>query len=284
MFAQPTSRSFRYTVLRYLIDVERGVSIPIGIILSAPDQDYLRFRLPRDGESIPGVPSAKAKPVIDLARTKIEYWLKTGEVPYAKQPLEPLSQSWWDQVRKLMQFRVQIGAVQPIDCLNPEEEIETLYEAIVKPQLSPQARAERIDGAVTRALGELASRFRYGKSIPGFGNRPVPVLRHTADAEHLVVVEAVNLASSSAEKDSDAMTSKLLRIKAVNTNVRVVMGYLASPHGLNGEEPMKRWMEEQVGIPLFDLTRETDKFRATAFEALIGIKDELSTSQQKTVH
>jgi hypothetical protein len=281
MSVQATSRSFSYAVIRYLVDAERDVSVPIGIALTAPDEGYLRFRLPQEGERIPDVPTAAAKPVVELARTKIEHWLRTGEVPYAKQPLEPLSEAWWDQARKLMQFRVRIGAVQPIDCQRPEEEIETLYEAIVKPHVSPQARAERINGAVTRALGNLARSFRYGKSVPGFGNRPVPVLRHIADANHLVVVEAVNLAVPTAEKDSDAMTSKLLRIKAVNANTRFVIGYLASPHGLNGEWPLKKWMEDQVGAPLFDLTRESDKFRDTAFGALTGVQDDLDITRQE---
>jgi hypothetical protein len=136
--AQLTSRSYRYTVIRYLVDADRDVSVPIGIALSNPEENFLLFRLPQEGERVSDVPTAAAKLVVELARTKIEHWLQTGEVPYAKQPLVPLSDAWWDQVRKLMQFRVRIGSVQPIDCQRSEEEIETLYEAIVKPQMSPQ--------------------------------------------------------------------------------------------------------------------------------------------------
>src|SRR2546430_1533420 len=126
-----TSDSYNYAVIRYLSDAERGITVPVGIVLCNTDQGSLQFRFPNEDERIPEIPLATAQPFLQLAQAKIEAWHKSGELPYAAEPLAPLSEAWWEQVRKLMAFRVQIGAVQTIDCIRPEDEIETLYEAVV---------------------------------------------------------------------------------------------------------------------------------------------------------
>ena len=133
-----TSDSFSYAVLRYLSNAERGITVPVGIVLCNTDRNSLRFRLPKPEERIPEVTLAEAQPFLQLAQAKIEDWHTSGELPYASDTLVPLSEAWWEHVRKLMAFRVQISAVQTIDCQRPEEEIETLFEAIVHPKVADE--------------------------------------------------------------------------------------------------------------------------------------------------
>src|SRR5207249_2482890 len=106
-------------------------------------------------------------------RAQIEGWLRSGELPYSTGPVEPFSDDWWERIRDLMQFSVRLGPARPIDCQDPEREIESLFEALVQPRIPTRERVRRIDGAVSRALGSaLAGRFRRGCRVAGFGGRP----------------------------------------------------------------------------------------------------------------
>jgi hypothetical protein len=120
-------------ILRYLMDPEREITVPIGIALSDEATGSLWFRLPREGEAVAGVCLATALPYLEMARDQIEGWLRSGTLPYALEPLPPLSVAWWNQVRRLMQWRVRLDPPRPIDCRRPEEEIEALYTAWVRP-------------------------------------------------------------------------------------------------------------------------------------------------------
>jgi hypothetical protein len=268
--------SFSYAVIRYLADIERDVTVPVGIILCNAERQWLQFRLPRPEERIPEVSLATAQPLLQLAEAKIQRWLQSGDVPLADHASPPLTEAWWEQVRNLMAFRVRLGEVQAIDCLRPEEEIDTLFEAIVHPQVSQKVRRSRIDGVVRRALGNLARRFQHGQCVTGFHNRPVPVLRYLSGQRSALVVEAINFAASTAEKDADAMTSKLERIRAGSANTRFVVGYLASPSGLNGEGVLKEWVEHKMGIELYDLTRDEGRFRSKVIAEINEIGDALN--------
>ncbi len=269
------SDSFSYAVLRYLADAERGITVPVGIVLCSADQNSLRFRLPKPEERIPEVAIAAALPFLQLARAKIEDWHASGELPYANDPPASLSEAWWEHVRKLMAFRVQISSVQTIDCIRPDEEIETLYEAVVKPQVSQRVSRSRIDSALKQALGPLSRRLPRGETVPGFHGRRVPVMRCLANSKRTLVVEAVNFAARTAEKDADAITSKLERIADAGQNTHFVVGYLASPAGLNGERALKEWIEHKMDIQLYDLTREDTQFRAKVIEEVSQINDGL---------
>ncbi len=60
-----------------------------------------------------------------------------------------------------------------------------------------------------------------------------------------MILDGVNLASSSAETDADALVSRLQRVLEAQgrdaMDVRPLVGYLASPNGLNGE-----WIEHKL--------------------------------------
>src|SRR5262249_22622520 len=119
------------TVLRYLVDPERDVTVPVGVILSSQKPGKVWFRLPHVGEEIDGVSLAAARPYLEMARIQIEAWLRAGTLPYATEPLPPLSDEWWAQVRRLMQWRVRLDVTRPIDCDAAEAGLEQLYAALV---------------------------------------------------------------------------------------------------------------------------------------------------------
>jgi hypothetical protein len=126
------------TVLRYLVDAERDVTVPVAIVLSHEETGQLWFRLPREEEQIAGVSQGEIMPYLELARDQIVAWHRAGTLPYAPEAPPPLSAAWWAQVRRLMQWRVRLDTTRPIDCRCAEEEIERLYEAWVRPSPAPK--------------------------------------------------------------------------------------------------------------------------------------------------
>jgi hypothetical protein len=124
---------YSYAVLRYLVEPQREVTVPLGVVLWSADQGRLYFRLPHEEERIDGVPPAQARAYAEIARAKIEGWHARGELPYQKEPLAALGEGWWEAVRALLQWRVRLGHVRVVTCRDPEWELERLYEALVQP-------------------------------------------------------------------------------------------------------------------------------------------------------
>ena len=85
-----------------------------------------------------------------------------------------------------------------------------------------------------------------------------------------MILEAVNLATATARHDADALVSRLLRIRAASTGspVTFMVGYIASPGGLNGEAHMCDWIRQQVTQEVYDLQRDADSLRKRAAEHL----------------
>ena len=108
-----------------------------------------------------------------------------------------------------------MSELRPIDCQNPADELEPLYEAVVGPRRRTKERSARIDGVLSAALGELDK-----GEVAGYRGRPVPVRHFKSAPDRLLIVEAVNLASVNAETDADALVSKLLRVRAAKDILR----------------------------------------------------------------
>src|SRR5688500_7685218 len=109
-----TTSTCSCVTLRWVLD-ERGVTVPAGVILSDPYERRLSFRLPAEHERIDGLLAGSALPYLRAAQAQIEGWLRRGELPYETEPIEPLSEPWWEHVRKLMRFRVRIDPPRPVD-------------------------------------------------------------------------------------------------------------------------------------------------------------------------
>jgi hypothetical protein len=262
-------------VLRYLVDPAREVTVPAGVLLYDEEQGRIWFRLPREGERIAGVDMAAARSFLSATQATIEGWQRSGNLPYANEPLVPLSNAWWDHVRGLLQWSVRLGPVWSLAGEDPEEELEAFYERSVQPQLAGRSRRRRLETALEAALGpELAARFERDHTVPGFAGRRIPVLRLAGDDQHLVILEAINLASGDAERDADALTSRLASIREGENGreIRFVLGYLGPAKEEEAERALKAWVEHVAGSPWFDLEAEAGAFRAAAAEALAGLK------------
>jgi hypothetical protein len=266
--------TYRCATLRFVTDADRDVTYPVGVLLWSADGHWFGGRLPRaDEERIKNVSLPHAMPYLDLAYGQLASWVSQGYLPLSTGEPAALSDEWWRQAQQLLRHSVRIDAVHPVQIDDPDEEVESLYEAIVKPVVDKRIKNERIDTAVTRALDTLLSRFDR-KPVLGYGNRPVTVLRQASDGRRLIIVEAVNLASASAEVDADALFGRLSRAKAGATvrEVRFLLGYLASVGGLNGEGPLKEFIEEGFECRMYDLHREREAFQSCAAAELAQLE------------
>jgi hypothetical protein len=264
------------TTLRYLVDARREVTVPLGVILCSPEEGRIWFRLPGAGERIAGVPLAAARADLELVRSQIEGWLRLGQLPYAKEPLVPLSVAWWEQVRGLLQWSVRLGPVHALAGGDPEAELEALYARTVQPLPPARDGRRKLAAAVEHALGEeLSAQLHRGHTVPGYHGRPVPVLRLAADDRHAVIVEAFDLAAPAAEREVDSLASRLASIREAEQSreIRLVLGSLTPAKEQGGERVLKAWIEHVAGAAVFDLEEDAGAFRAAVVTALAGLKE-----------
>jgi len=272
------SSAYRYAVFRYVTDTQRDMSLPVGVALWRADSKDVHLRFVHDDETVRGAGSTEARQFITRTCRRVRRWVETGELPYADDAVRPYSDGWWDRLRGLLKFRVRASRAMAIDCVDPAEEIEPLYEAIVGPE--GRRSHQRIDGQLRRALGEAASDFATDQSVPGYGGRAVTVKRLFRSPDKWVIAEAVNLASpQNAEDDADALTSRAMRVsegaRAAHVRAEFLIGYVASPGGLNGEYALKKWIEDKLETSLFDLNGEAKRLEQAALAAVAAHKDQL---------
>jgi len=113
-----------------------------------------------------------------------------------------------------------------------------------------------------------------------YGGRAVTVKRLFRSPDKWVIAEAVNLASpQNAEDDADALTSRAMRVsegaRAAHVRAEFLIGYVASPGGLNGEYALKKWIEDKLETSLFDLNGEAKRLEQAALAAVAAHKDQL---------
>jgi Protein of unknown function (DUF3037) len=276
------SRSFSYSILTYVVDELTQTSVPVGVVLWAEATKETRIRIAESNERIKGL-KPSSLPFLQLAKGKIEGWLsQPNRLSYAPAGLIGGSDAWWRHVSKLLVHSIRLSEPRAIDCIDPDKEVELLYEAVVGPVRKRGERHERIDWELVRTLGPLANRLDKGEVV-GFKGHPVSVKRFKEDSNHILVIEGVNLATSAAEQDADALVSRLLRIqerdgKTKSKKVMTLVGYLTSPNGLNGEAFLVEWIREKAQAQTFDLLRQGDGFCAAVEGQLSHIQP---TEKQK---
>jgi len=258
------SRSSSYSVLTFVTDELRGTAVPVGIALWSSHPQGIRIRLASEKENVKGL-KREWLPYVSVLSSQLNHWVHEGQLPYAHGNLKPNSDEWWRHLRNLLVHRIRVTDPKAIDCRNAEEEAELLYEAVVQPERGEKERRQTVDHAISKSLGPLVRKFTRGE-LPGFKGRAVPVKRYADDANKVVILEGVNLASADAETETDALVSKLQRIRESNGQVSshkevvAVVGYLASPSGLNGEAALVDWIRQKGDAKTFDLVREREKF------------------------
>jgi Protein of unknown function (DUF3037) len=264
--------SFSYAVFRYVKDAQKDLSVPVGVALWSPDARFVRLRLVEKADKRGRINKAEDLPYIDLAERQIRNWIEQRELPYQKESMLPESDQWWRHVRELLIHKIRLSEPLPIDCRDPESELEPLFASIVRQERS---RNKRIDSVLGNALGdEIAKRFHRGP-VEGFAGKPVHVMRIFKGATQDVVLDAVNLAADDAPQRADEIVGKLQRARLNGhgltpkpRRLTAVVGYVSSPGGLNGEGYLKDWIEKAGAARAFDLRREQAQLRITIKEAL----------------
>jgi Protein of unknown function (DUF3037) len=270
MPAKPSS--FSYAVFRYLKDPLRDLSIPIGVALWSEDRGWTGVRMPRSDEKLPRINKADDYPYISFVERKLNSWLSERTLPYASSELQPTSDSWWRHLREVLVHKVSLSEPHPIDCTEPDQEIELLFMSIVRTE-SADETALRVDSALTKALGNLAKKFKRG-AVPGFAGKPVQVMRLFRGTKTTIVVDGVNLSVKDAAREADAMVGKMCRARSNGVAVSPLsppdpeggnflgfVGYLSSAGGLNGEGYLKDWIEKTASVQTFDVIREREQMR-----------------------
>jgi hypothetical protein len=259
--------SYSYAVFKYVKDAQRDLTVPIGVALWGSDRQLAYMRFIKKNEKIAHISKADDLPYIDLVARNLKEWLDKKELPYQQFELSPNSDAWWKHVRDLLVHRVRVSEPLPVDCKNPETELEPLFTSLVKPDALEDA-TERIDSVLRNALGDqLASKFHRGH-VSGYAGKPVNAMRVFSGKSGDVILDAINLSGKDAAESADEMVGKLQRSR-LNGNgllpksrpVLAIVGYISSPGGLNGETYLKTWIEEGGKAKVFDLLREQPQFR-----------------------
>jgi hypothetical protein len=267
---QPTvdKSSFDYSVFTFAVDDTGAINIPIGVALWSPQRRWFGVRLVEQNEKLERFRRSENFTFVELVRQKLSHWVETSELPYAQSDVAPWQTEWWTHVRNLLVHHVRLSEPRPVDVCDPEQELEPLYEAVVSPYRTARERRSRVDGEIRRCLNGLADKFTPKREFEGYGGRKVRVLRAFEGPARTAVIEGVNLATSQAEQHSDAVVSRLLRLKEGRERIDLIVGYLTSPEGLNGEKVLVDWISHKTGAKTFDLQRQRGEFRDEA-EALV---------------
>lgn len=259
-----------YSIIRAVLDARRGETRPVGVAVWDTPRQWYAIRVLQAEERVGGIsPSRQIQ--ASLVDTQVSKWASEGRVPYAGAGHQPWRTDFWEAVRRAMTSGTQFDEPRPMEPLRvPDDEVESLFEAIVQPAIKPERRIQRIDGAVTRALGSLAKRVPRNAVVAAYHGATETVLRGLSGRSGLLVVEGVNLAGSGAKDDADALASRMMRIEAAHTSgtLDVVVGYTCSPGGLNGEAYMMEWLRERITPHVYDLASEEERIRESVSTAV----------------
>jgi hypothetical protein len=148
-------RRWHVATLRYLIDPEREVLVPVGVVLFAEGVSLWGVRTLRKEEFLSGVAS-ESLPGIALMRDLLVGWLASGELPYATDAVTPYSLAWWRHLAGLLGHRVRLETIRPTLCETPASDLETLYQVIVRPMDRQTDKVGTGGAAYERLLKESA--------------------------------------------------------------------------------------------------------------------------------
>lgn len=257
-----------YSVLRVMTDTLDDSSVPIGVIAWDTSEQWYGMRIVDHDEKLQHLTNWRRN-LIDLADKQIRRWADAREVPYMQEPQMPYSHLFWHSVSEIMTTSIRLDLPKAMEAMSePDEDIESLFEAIVKPIQKNRRQVERIDGAINRALGQkLSEKIQRRITVTAFGDAEEVIGRGLVEPAGTLIIEGVNLSSGNARKNADALVSRLLRIKDTHsgsTSLDMIIGYSSSPGGLNGETHMKNWISKMITENVFDLSCERVKFQSIA--------------------
>ena len=257
-----------YSVIRVSLDDHRDHTVPVGVVAWQTGNPWYGWRWLEPDEKVRGV-DPTSRTLMRIARDQIRRWANERKVPYEPEPAEPTTERFWKAVSEILTTGVRLDLPKAMDPMDePDAGIEALFEAVVQPRQTRRRRAERIDSAIKRALGDWAERIPPRRSVSAFGGATEQIQRGLETDRGVLLVEGVNLAARKARKEADALVSRLMRIQAAypGRSVRMIVGYSSSPGGLNGEAHMCEWIREKVTEEVFDVVAQHAEFQEAAAE------------------
>lgn len=237
--------------------------------LGTPQNEWHMWRWLEEDEKVRGIDRATRR-LMWITRKQIQRWANARKVPYEPAPVEPTSAPFWKAVSEVLSTAVRVDPPKAMDPMDePEAEIESLFEAVVQPTQPQERPVRRIDSAINDALGELTDLIPSRPRVSAFGGAREQVRRGAESDRGVLLVDGVNLAAANARKDADALVSRFMRISDVygNRPVHMIVGYSASPGGLNGEAHMCDWIREKLTDQVFDVVAQNAEFRKAAADA-----------------
>lgn len=265
-----------YSVIRISLDDDRNDTVPVGVVAWRRTLPWYGWRWLASSERVKGV-DGSARKLMEITRSQIRRWANSRRVPYEPGPVEPTSARFWRAVSEILSTAVRLDPPKAMDPMEePSEGIEALFEAVVQPEQSQRRQTERIDTQLSGALGDLAERIPKKPRVSAFGGAEEQVWRGLVTDRGVLLVDGVNLAKKEARTEADALVSRFLRIGAAYQNrpVRFIVGYSASPGGLNGESHMRDWIRAKLTDQVFDLTTEKTEFQDAATDAWRELDEE----------
>ena len=161
--------SFSYAVFRYVKDAQKDLAVPVGVALWSADAKFVRFRLAEKSDKTARISKTEDLPYINLVERQLREWIDRQQLPYQKEQMSPESDDWWRQVRSLLIHKVRVSEPLPIDCRDPESELEPLFTSVVRQDGSRnkgkemgESRWSRIGGSSRRSSEVFGPRLVKG--------------------------------------------------------------------------------------------------------------------------
>lgn len=258
-------------------DQKRGTRIPVGVAAWDSQKRWYDVRTIAPDERVSGITKSRQF-LLSTMESQIRRWAEKSDVPYADHSVHPWSTEFWKSVKDVTTASIRVDSPRAMEPMQePDVEFDFLFEAIVQPRQERSRRLQRIDSALKQALGPWDERLTPRANVRAYGGTEETVFRAAETSAGLVLIEGVNLAGSNAKHDADALVSKIQRILQAYEDrsvVDVLVGYCASPGGLNGESHMRDWIMEKVATKIFDVGREQDELRTATKEALAVLESQ----------
>ncbi|MEZ4416169.1 MAG: hypothetical protein R3E10_10440 [Gemmatimonadota bacterium] len=262
---------YGFSILRVIPGDAFSPPEPVGVIAWDSSRRWFDVRLLDQKEVPPGVPKNRLA-LAKVAARDLQTWASKRRVPYSTSSAEPWTGEFWSAVHRFLSSGVRADAPAAMQRMHdPAEEFPLLFEAVARPRKSATRR--KIAGYINEALGKpLRSRLLARPTMGAYRGRDEVVARAAVGTSAAVLIEGVNLAHQTGRRDADALVSRLERIiegQRGHRELTILVGYLASPGGLNGESDMKAWIEERVADGgTFNLISQDAQFRDATQKAL----------------
>ena len=124
---QTPHSGFSYAVFSFVTDRTRSMTVPVGVVLWSSKKKWVKVRL---------LDSKQYFPYVQLLESDLQQYMAEGKLPYQSEEFAPTDDAWWLHLAKLLHHQIWLGYPKPIDCQHPEEELESLYKAVVTENLN----------------------------------------------------------------------------------------------------------------------------------------------------